>query len=67
MESGFEEFLERLEDGEGKKEYLLPDIIDRLLREEKAQVKVLWSGDQWFGVTYQGDKKWVEKALREVR
>lgn len=67
LESGFEEFLERLEDGEGKKEYLLPDIIDRLLREEKAQVKVLWSGDQWFGVTYQEDKEWVEKALREVR
>lgn len=67
LEEGFQEFLESLESGEGKKEYLLPDIIDRLLREEKARVKVLWSQDQWFGVTYQEDREWVEKGLRELR
>ena len=67
LEEGFGEFLESLEGREGKKEYLLPDIIDRLLREKKAQVKVLWSQDQWFGVTYQEDREWVEKALRELR
>ena len=46
-----------------KKEYLLPNIVDKLLKEGRANVKVLETQDRWFGVTYQEDKEAVQKAF----
>ena len=63
LEEGFLEFLSSVKKDEPKKEYLLPRIIGQLLEEGKAQVKVLRSHDQWFGVTYQEDKEAVVAAL----
>ena len=42
------------------------EIIERLLREGKAQVKVLESPDKWFGVTYMEDKEAVIKEIKEL-
>lgn len=66
LESGFPEFLGQLEDDGTKKEYLLPKIIDRLLSEKKASVKVLETNDKWFGVTYKEDKPAVVAAIRSL-
>ena len=41
LEGGFTEFLDELGEDAMKKEYLLPKIIDKLLAEQKARVKVL--------------------------
>lgn len=49
--------------GDLKAEYLLPKIIDKLLQEKKAAVKVLETQDKWFGVTYQEDKQSVMDAI----
>ena len=49
-----------------KAEYLLPKIINQLLLEKKAEVKVLETRDKWFGVTYQEDKESVVGAIREL-
>ena len=49
-----------------KKEYLLPKVIGDLIRKENAQVKVLESKDQWFGVTYQEDKEYVVQSIRDL-
>ena len=64
LEDGFAEFLKNVKKEEAKAEYLLPAIIGRLLKEGKAQVKVLRSHDQWFGVTYQEDKAAVIEAVQ---
>ena len=37
-------------------EYFLPFVVDELLGEKKATVKVLKSMDKWYGVTYKEDK-----------
>ena len=66
LESGFAEFLEGLEIGEGKAEYLLPTIIGGLLEEGRATVKVLQSTDKWFGVTYKEDKEGVAASVRRL-
>ena len=34
-----------------KGEYFLPGVVDQLIKENKAKVKVLKSHDKWFGVT----------------
>ena len=64
LETGFSDFLSHLGEDAMKKEYLLPKIIDKLLSEKKASVKVLKTSDKWFGVTYQEDKEAVVKAIR---
>ena len=66
LESGFSEFLDQLGDDGMKKEYLLPKIVDRLLSEKKASVKVLETNDKWFGVTYKEDKPAVAAAIRSL-
>ena len=62
----FKTFLSEVEEGDLKKEYLLPNIVDKLLKEGRANVKVLETQDQWFGVTYQEDKEAVQKAFAEL-
>ena len=66
LKSGFADFLDKVEEGDVKAEYLLPKIIGQLLEDEKVQVKVLKSHDQWFGVTYKEDKGTVVEAVREL-
>ena len=61
----FKDFLENVEEGDLKSEYLLPNIVDKLLKEERANVKVLETQDRWFGVTYKEDKETVQEAFRE--
>lgn len=64
LDTGFEEFLENLDENDLKAEYLLPTIIGGLLEKGKISVKVLESKDKWFGVTYKEDKKDVVAAVR---
>ncbi|MDD7219008.1 MAG: sugar phosphate nucleotidyltransferase [Clostridia bacterium] len=66
LQEGFEEFLRNLKEEELKKEYLLPELIDRLIKDKKAQVDVLETKDTWFGVTYQEDKETVKKAFLDL-
>mgnify|MGYP000650560690 FL=1 len=62
----FKDFLGNVEEGGLKSEYLLPNIVDKLLKEEKANVKVLETQDRWFGVTYKEDKETVQDCFREL-
>lgn len=62
----FPNFLKNVVPGNPvKAEYYLPVTVEALLSEGKAQVEVLHSADQWFGVTYAADKPAVVAALAE--
>lgn len=64
LEEGFREFLAHIEDNPIKKEYLLPNIVELLLNQDKATVKVYETADRWFGVTYLEDKPFVVDSIR---
>ncbi len=66
LEKGFPEFLSSLKEGDLKSEYLLPKIIDKLVEQGRAKVKVLETPDKWFGVTYKEDKQAVVDSLRSL-
>ena len=66
LEKGFPEFLSSLKEGDWKSEYLLPSIIDRMIRDGRARVTVLETRDHWFGVTYKEDKEGVAASIREL-
>ena len=66
VERGFVDFLGKVKPGDIKAEYLLPTIVDGLIKEGKASVKVLETRDKWFGVTYKEDKQSVVEAFRKL-
>ena len=59
----FTDFLDGISGNEEKAEYLLPTIVDTLIKEGKATVHVLDTNDKWFGVTYKEDKEFVVKSF----
>lgn len=66
LESGFPKFLDNIEEGNLKAEYLLPTIIDQMIKSGRGAVKVLETRDKWFGVTYQADKQTVVDSIRKL-
>lgn len=60
------EFLENHGDNPLKAEYLLPIIMDKLIKEKKASVTVLETPDKWFGVTYAEDKDYVIESFQKL-
>lgn len=63
LEKKFSSFLLEKQDEILKAEYFLPAVIDSLIHENKARVKVLKSEEQWYGVTYKEDKNIIENAI----
>lgn len=68
LKNRFSRFLdENLEKNPLKCEYFLPFVVDELLNEGKATVKVLKSLDKWYGVTYKEDKPVVVAAIQAMK
>lgn len=63
LEQGFPVFLSSLKEGDVKSEYLIPKVVDQLIKAGKANVTVLETRDKWFGVTYKEDKQAVVEAI----
>ena len=61
-------FLQFLKDfrTEPKSEFLLPVVVDHLLTQKKAAVRVLPSKELWFGMTYQEDVPPVQAAFHSM-
>ena len=49
-----------------KSEFLIPTVVDELVHEGKATLKLLETTSVWFGVTYKEDKPGVVKALNDL-
>lgn len=68
LEKRFPSFLnDNLSSNPLKCEYFLPFVVDQMIREGQADVKVLRSADNWYGVTYKEDKERVVKAIRAFK
>jgi len=60
----FPEFLEGCADP-AKSEYFLPSVVNDLIQEGKARVRVLPTEEKWYGVTYQEDRPALKAFIRE--
>ena len=49
-----------------KSEYLIPSVVDELVKKGEASLKLLSTPSVWFGVTYKEDKPGVVKALKAL-
>ena len=65
-EQGFKEFLANEAATDSKAEYFIPLIVNNLIANKQAEVKVLSSNAVWFGVTYKEDKPEVVNKIKEL-
>jgi NDP-sugar pyrophosphorylase family protein len=49
-----------------KSEWYIPFVVDELIREGKADCKVLPTESSWFGVTYREDKPYVMAEIKKL-
>ncbi len=67
LEQGFREFFQgAAKENPLKAEYLLPIYVGQLLQQGRVNVRVLQTGDKWFGVTYREDKPAVTESFRRL-
>jgi NDP-sugar pyrophosphorylase family protein len=62
----FDEFLRGLNPGELRAEFVLPTLADHMMRQDGLKIDVLTTHSSWFGITYQEDKPYVQKQLRDL-
>ena len=65
LESRFPKWLEA-NGAKEKSEWYIPFVVDELVREGRADCRVLPTDSSWFGVTYREDKPFVEKSIRRL-
>lgn len=49
-----------------KSEFFIPTVVNKLVQEGKAKVKVLPTESKWFGVTYSDDRQGVVEKLAQL-
>ncbi len=64
IEKDFVEFLGNMKNPL-KDEFFIPFVIDNMIKESGAKVRVLETDEKWYGVTYKEDKDMVVAAMKE--
>jgi hypothetical protein len=65
LRARFESFLQK-SGNELKSECYIPSTVNELVNASAARVKVLRTGDSWFGVTYREDRPRVVESIRKL-
>lgn len=65
LERRFPEWLAK-RGAEMKSEWYIPFVVDELIKEGRADCRVLPTDSSWFGVTYREDKPFVEAEIRKL-
>jgi len=65
LQNQFDDFLKEC-GNELKSEFFIPAVVDRLIQNNKARVKVLATNESWFGVTYRQDKIKARQCIKTL-
>jgi len=65
LQSQFEEFLNNF-GNDPDSEFFIPTVVNNLIENQKASVKVLKTNDSWFGITYQSYKEIVINKINQL-
>lgn len=66
IEEGFSDFFINNKDNLLTSEYLIPDVVSKLINEGKASMKVIRTSASWHGVTYREDTPDVKASIRKL-
>ena len=65
LENQFNDFI-RENALDPKIEFVIPNVINQLINDDKVQVKVISSDEQWFGMTYPEDRAQVKERIAQI-
>lgn len=65
LEDKFEEFLKE-NASHLKAEFFLPKVVNDMIKEDQLEVIVKESDDNWFGMTYPGDREVVVNSIQNL-
>lgn len=66
LEQRITKFFEDNRDNMDTCEYLFPDVLDQLIKEGIAKVKVIPTTSTWYGVTYKEDAPVVRESIKKL-
>ena len=66
IEDGFPKFFDNNKDNLLTAEYLIPDVLSNLIKNNKASTKVIPTSANWYGVTYKEDTPGVKRAIQNL-
>lgn len=65
-EDYFIKYLEKNKENLDSCEYVLPEMIGELIKENKADVTILPTNDKWIGITYKEDLVSAQKSFQKM-
>lgn len=65
LETKFVEFFDNNKDNMDKAEYLIPEVLRELIKENKVTVEILPTKAVWKGITYKEDKQELVDSINE--
>ena len=66
LEEKFVEFFDKNKDNMDKAEYLIPEVLRELIKENKVSVKILPTTAVWKGITYREDKEDLVNSINDM-
>ena len=65
LNEDFIEFFKNLKDEE-QEEFLIPEVVDKHIKNSDITVDVIETNSVWYGVTYKEDKENVKNSILEM-
>lgn len=62
----FDRFIDSIDKNDTKSEYVLPTMVDDLIKEGSLKVKVLPCNEVWHGITYPTDREEVASSIADM-
>lgn len=66
LSDAFAPFLRAMPESDLSSEFLMPDVMGKMVRAGDGRVKVLPTADRWFGMTYAQDKLEAKDKIRDL-
>ena len=66
LETEIVTFFENNKDNMDTCEFLLPDVLDEMIKNNKVRIKVLPTTATWYGVTYKEDAPQVRESIKKL-
>lgn len=67
LEKGIVEFFDNNKDNLDTCEYLLPDVLSKMIKESGEKIKVIKTPSKWLGMTYKEDVENIKGELKRRR
>lgn len=66
VEMAFKRDLERNRENLATCEYVLPMMMDELITEGEADIKIIYNNEKWIGITYKEDSESARALFDEM-